>query len=56
MLAAKFIYCLIRGESETERNVKSENGKHMIGRNNHRGGKKGEEVEKLSALKAGEGV
>lgn len=56
MLAAKFIHSLIRGESETERNVKSENGKHMIGRNNHRAGRKGGEVEKHSALKAGEGA
>lgn len=55
MLAAKFIYGLIRGESETERNVKSESGKHVTGRINHRDGRKGGKGEKLSALKADEG-
>lgn len=43
-------------KSKTERNVKSERGKHMIGRNNHRCRRKGKEVGKHSALKDGEGV
>lgn len=57
MLTAKFIYGLIRGESKTEGNVKSESGKKIQREETTIGiREKGRKGERHSAPKADEGV